>query len=72
MTVIYTDPDTGKKYDRQLHGVCEGSEEGFGCTGCAFRPNVHCPVEHCLYPHPSDLFPATGKRVYFVFKERKE
>lgn len=72
MTVIYTDPDTGKKYDRQLQGVCADSEAGFGCTGCAFRHKVHCPVEHCLYPHPSDLSPATGKRVYFVFKERKE
>lgn len=72
MTVTYTDPETGKKYDRQLRGVCtDDPKDDFDCTGCAFRFSVSCPVDYCMYTHPSDLFPATGKRVYFVFKERK-
>ena len=71
MTAIYTDPNTGKKYDRQLQGVYADSKEGFGCTGCAFSTNVNCPAEYCMYPHPSDMPPDTGKRVYFVFKERQ-
>lgn len=69
MTVIYTDPDTGKKYDRQLRGVVTDPRKGFGCTGCAFVMDDDCPVEPCVYEH-SDKHGNTSKRVYFIFKER--
>ena len=69
MTAIYTDPRTGKKYDRQLRGVSTNPKKGFGCTGCSFVLNDDCPVEPCVHEH-ADKHGNTLKRVYFVFKER--
>lgn len=69
MTVIYTDPRTGKKYDRQLLSVITGPRQGSGCEGCAFNQDHDCLVEPCMVKH-YDKQGNILKCVYFVFKER--
>lgn len=70
MSAIYTDPTTGKKYDRVIAGVVANERELWegskltGCTGCAFQGRDCMHVDCTAAPTPT-------KRVHFIFKERK-
>ena len=64
---IYTDPSSGKQYDRVRTGIKSGGTlTGTSkCEGCALDAAEVHPVcmTHCVSAHT--------KTVYFIFKERK-
>ena len=70
---IYTDPVTGKQYDRMPGGVAivPKPPEGYvGCRECAFS-DVLQHGEECDRASRHCVSRAPGKTVFFVFKERK-
>lgn len=81
MTAIYTQPDTGKKFERKLQGVYHGgnpahmADQGAGaCTLCAFgamsrNPDECLDAPPCTYFHTSSLNGPVVKAVQLYFKE---
>lgn len=67
---IYTDAETGKKYDRLPGGMQTGTapaQDYVGCEHCALYQDsaaCHRAVYLCTSKAP-------GKTVFFIFRERK-
>lgn len=74
MTAIYTDPETGKKYDRMPGGVAVNNRwvtPYVPCSKCAFAPYSDKSAD-CYRAHQyCTLGTSPENRVYFYFKWRK-
>lgn len=72
---IYTDPVTGKQYDRVYEGMTADRRNTWpadykSCSECAFSDPVKYGEECARGTKRCVVTPRHGKVVFFVFKER--